>query len=200
MHGERPPPPVTITVPGRPPTALVAAPAEDPTRSPRPVLTGLVLLAVLGTGAAVATAEELPPPAPPSSADGLAVEITLDDRPQGEVLAVRLQVLIGSPSGALSPEERGLSVLRMTGRGLLAVPVGEWRSPLLELGPEGEARSFRVDVVVDDCAVEPSAPRQLDLEVDRAGRGPAVLRPRSDMDVVRALDRLVSRTCGRQRG
>ncbi len=200
MRADRPAPPVTITVPGRPPAALDAAPPEDPPRSPRRVLAGLVLLAVLGTGAAVATAEELPAPAPPSSADGLAVVVTLDERPQGEVLAVRLQVLIGSPSGPLSPEERSISVLRMTGRGLRAMPVGEWRSPLLELGPAGEARSFRADVVVDDCAVEPTAPRQLELEVERAGRGSAVLRPRSDVAVVRALDRLVSRTCGRPRG
>jgi hypothetical protein len=200
VRAPRPAPPVTITVPGRP-AAPPSAPAEDePPRSPRQVLAGLAVVAVVGTGAAVATAEELPPPAPPSSADGLVVEVSLDDRPQGDVLAVRLQVLVGSPSGRLGPEERRIHLASMTGRGLLAVPVGRWLAPLVELGPAGEARSFRVDVVVDDCAVEPSAPRQLELVVERADRGPGTLRPTSDADVVRALDRLVSRTCGRQRG
>lgn len=201
MEAQRPAPPVTIRIPGRP---LVAVPEDEVGDRPAPRNRGLVvcaLLALLVGIVAVATAEELPPPVPPTSADGLQVAVTLDGGPSGRELAVRLQVLVaGSSAHELSAAEREVGLNSLTGRGLLAEPVGAEQSPVLELGPLGEARSIRVDVVVTDCGIETLAPRQLDLEVERAGRSPASIRVQSDPDVVRALDRLVARTCGRPRG
>ena len=61
-------------------------------------------------------------------------------------------------------------------------------------GEDGHGRS------PDDCAGEPQAPRGIVLTV-RTGAGPdRTVRAVSDPDVARALDRLVSRTCGRPRG
>jgi hypothetical protein len=54
--------------------------------------------------------------------------------------------------------------------------------------------------VVDDCSIEPQARRDVVLTV-RTGAGPdGAVRAVVDEDVVRALDRLVSRTCRRPRG
>lgn len=130
-----------------------------------------------------------------SSAQGITATVGLVGRPLSRDPSVRLIVVVeldgAAPSGPLR-------LLGISGRGFWVQPV-DVELPLL-VEPDARSTAFDIEVLVNDCGVEPSAPRRLDLAVERSDHPPSSLSARSDPDVVRALDRLVARTCGRPRG
>ncbi len=138
---------------------------------------------------------EQPAQQPVSSTQGVLPTVRLAGRPLASDPAVRLAVLV-ELDGSAAPGP--LRLLGFTGRGFWIEPV-DVELPLLVV-PGATGTAFEIDVLVNDCGVEPSAPRRLDLAVQRADRPAASAPAKSDPDVVRALDRLVSRTCGRPRG
>ncbi|MCW2614896.1 MAG: hypothetical protein JWN08_1890, partial [Frankiales bacterium] len=105
----------------------------------------------------------------------------------GGVLAVTTD---GSPVPLLSVSARGF-VVTVVGGGLpQPVPVDRIGTSLL----------LDLDVRVVDCSVDSQAPRAVTVAVRRGTFGPTAVRASSGAQVVRALDRLVSRTCRRPRG
>lgn len=200
------PPPVTIRVPGAPvsPADVLSQgrpPSERRRTPPRwarhvlAVLAAAGLLATAGVLAATKSPVEQPAAQPVSSAEGITVTVGLVGRPLTRDPSVRLALTVDLDSSVVSGP---LRLLGITGRGFSIQPVGVDLPLLLEPGSTGAP--FVLEVLVNDCVVEPSAPRRLDLAVQRADRPPASVPARSDPDVVRALDRLVARTCGRPRG
>ncbi len=217
---DREPPPVTVTAPasgGSPPDLLDGAPAPSGRRWPVAVV-ALVAVAVLG--AAVSQGDDAtrpapaPPPAPPAEPErtvtsGITATASLAGAPTDELYAQRLTLTVdlaaydgrGDSGGRLLGDEvvlvgaraRGFSIEPDDPRALL---------PLGRFGRSNRTRSTTVPttVVVDDCSVEPQARRDIVLSV-RTGDGPeGTVRAVAGPDVVRALDRLVSRACRRPRG
>ena len=141
---------------------------------------GLAGLAVLGAGTAAAYDLETAPPPP------LAVEAVVERAGPGSRFVQPLLVSVTAPGP--------VQLVDVVARGFqLRVARGT------PLGLERRQR-LRVDAVVVDCAVETSAPRRVELRVRRGDEPVAAVVVRSDPDVVRALDRLVARTCRRPRG
>ena len=215
---DREPPPVTVTASGRggpPPDLLEGAPAAS--RRPWPtVVLGLVALAVAVLGSlTVRGTSESPSPLPPASVQprtvtsGITASASLagaaTDQPYAQRLTITVELpafdgrsdsgdrLLGDEVVLVDARVRGFTVEPDGPRG--AVPLGRF-------GRSYTSRSTTVPatVVVDDCSVEPQARRDIVLTV-RTGAGPeGTVRAVAEADVVRALDRLVSRTCRRPRG
>ena len=219
---EREPPPVVVTVPGRGGRSaelLSGGPDLRPPRGPLPrrvrllALTGVALVtAGLLVAQDARTADEPPPPASAGQGndrDGLTATASLGAARTDERYTQRLTLTavlepydgLGGSGDRLLGDEVGLLDVRV--RGFSVVP-DDVRVPI-PLGRFGRARSGRsttvpLEAVVDDCSVEPQARREVLLTV-RTGDGPEQeLRAVVEPDVVRALDRLVSRTCRRPRG
>ena len=215
---EREPPPVTVSVPGPggdPPDLLISGPSPSHRSRLAPVL---ALLAVAVLGAAAVRGGTTPAPAPdpaPSRppvqtvTSGITATASLGGAPTDQPGVQRLTLTVGLPAfdglsdsgGRLLGDEMQLVGVRVRGFAVQAdgagVPV-----PLGRFGRSRDGRSTTVPVeaVVVDCAVEALARRDVDLIV-RTGEGPeGLVRAVADADVVRALDRLVSRTCRRPRG
>ena len=212
------PPRITVTIPGRGevPGELLAVGPPAPTappvpRGPRLVALAAVGVLVLGCLSAYRQSTAPPPPVVLPPAVGVAgVTATADRSPGGTDaverlrLLVRVQAATGRGDSGGSPRPGGLVLVDVRARGFqvrLTEPV-----PLV-LGTDERAaagartsRTLDAEVVVVDCSVETGAQRQVSLAV-RRGDGPvgtvlAVTSP----ELVRALDRLVSRTCRRPRG
>lgn len=207
---------MTVTAPGRggpPPDLLEGAPAAA--RRPWPtVALGLVAVAVLGS-VAVRGAGESPGPPPATSApprtvtSGITASASLAGAATDQPYAQRLTITVELPAfdgrsdsgGRLLGDEVVLVDARV--RGFTVEP--DDPRPAVPLGRFGRSTTGRsttlpATVVVDDCAIEPQARRDIVLTV-RTGAGPeGAVRAVADADVVRALDRLVSRTCRRPRG
>lgn len=212
----RPSPPITVTIPGRgeAPAELLAVgppPLRLPRRPASPWWTGLAAVAVLVAGV-VTVATDDPPPAPrplPVVAADVGVSAATAGLVGGQdrelVTRFSLNVLVegvGGPGDSASPsEEAVVTLVDVTARGFEVV-LGGVVLPL-ELPPagrDGTGFGFDAQAVVVDCSVDAQAPRRLHLGVQR-GAGPVVPVPvDTGADVVRALDRLVSRTCRRPRG
>ena len=209
---------MTVTAPGsggRPPDVLEGAP--EPARRRRPLavlaLVGVVVLgaaAVRGGDDPVPDPRPAPPAAPALTAvSGITATASLSGAPTDRAFEQRLTLTVDLPAfdgrgdsgGRLLGDEvllvdvrvRGVAVERDDPRALL---------PLGRFGRTTEGRSTTVPAtaVVADCSIEPQARRDVDLTV-RTGEGPdGTVRAVVDTDVIRALDRLVARTCRRPRG
>ena len=216
---DREPPPVTVTAPGSgspPPDRL-----EGARRRSRPVRPALVLV-LLAAAALVGTATVrgdgtpapgpepvLTGPAPLTATSGITATASLAGAPTDQPYVQRLALTVDLPAfdgrsdsgGRLLGDEIQLVAVRVRG---FTVEPDEPGAPL-PLGRFGRATGGRsttvpLEAVVDDCSVEPQARRDVVLTV-RTGEGPdGVVRAVVGADVVRALDRLVSRVCRRPRG
>ena len=215
---DREPPPVTVTAPGsgRPPPDLPdRAVARPRAGGPAGVLALLAVVVVgagvIGGGGTTAPAPGPAPSGPPArtATSGITATASLagaaTDQPyvQRLALTVDLPASDGRSDGGGRPrgDEVQLVDVRVRGFSVQADSSGA-PVPLGRFGRSTEGRSTTVPVeaVVVDCSVDTQAPRDVDLTV-RAGEGPdGTVRAATDADVVRALDRLVSRTCRRPRG
>ena len=143
-------------------------------------------------------------------ADGsLTATATLGGAPPARLYAQRLTLTVvlepydgrGEPGGRLLGDEVTLVDVRV--RGFVLVPAD--RSLPVSLGRfsrshVGRATTVPLDAVLIDCSLSPQAPRELLLGV-RTGQAPAeVVRAAVHPELVRALDRVVARTCRRPRG
>ena len=90
-----------------------------------------------------------------------------------------------------------MTVVGLGGQGFATVLGPE---PLRVDGDVASRVQIGAEVSVNDCAVETSAPRQLELWVRRGSRAQAEVPVRSNPEVVRMLARLVAGVCGRPRG
>jgi len=201
MAGRPPAPPITIRVPGAgppPPEPEPHGASESVGRPPRRRL--VAALAALGLLATVAvTAARSEPLSDTSSAEGVTAGVSLAGRPQRGAQSVRLQLDVAvEPQKVGNDSDRRLTVFGMgaQGFGIVLTPP----TPLVVPGDDGVGVMVFAEVSVADCAVEPSAPRALEVWVRRGSRAQAELVADSDPDVVRALDRLVARICNRPRG
>ena len=224
---EPPRPPVTVSTPGGPPSSRhepAPGPEHELGASRRvtaalaagAVLVGL-LVAVSGRGDdapddASADAPDASgrgvPLVVPQRVPGVAAMVSLGPAPGDRLLVQPLRVEVelspvgrGVP-GAPPPSQTDVELQAVTARGfavrLDGPPLPRVLADTLVLA---EPRTVVLDVeaVVSDCSVEPQAQRQLVLRVRSRfteGSVRAVVQP----EVVRALDRLVSRTCRRPRG
>lgn len=212
---ERPGPPITVTVPGRgsAPAELLAVGPPAPRRPPLPGrvrAVALAAVAVLGAGVLTAASYEPPPPqaAPPAprvtgvSAQAFpspggprAAELVV-----GFGLGVTVAGLPGRGDSGSPSEQDQLQLLELTGRGFVLRLAGE---PFPVQVPQGRAPTtfvYDAQAEVADCAVEPLAPRRLELRLQRGSDVRSVLVVDVEAAVVRALDRLVAESCGRPRG
>ena len=174
---------------------------------------GVLVLAVVQGGAEpVGPAPERPAPPPERTAtSGITATASLAGAPTDQPYVQRLVLTVDLPAF----DGRGDSGGRLLGDEVLLLDVSargftletdDPRSPL-PLGRFGRSTSGRsttvplaATAVVDDCSVEPQARRDIVLTV-ATGEGPdGVVQAASEPEVVRALDRLVSRTCRRPRG
>ena len=208
---------MTVTAPGDdgpPPDVLEGAPPPSRRRWPTAALV-LVAVVVLGAAAVGGGGEEpvvAPPPAqepPRTVTSGISATASLAGAPTDGQYAQRLTLTVDLPAfdgrsdsgGRLLGDEVLLVETRVRG---FTVEPDDPRSavPLGRFGRSNRGRSTTVPatVVVDDCSIEPQARRDIVLTV-RTGEGPdGTVRAVADADVVRALDRLVGRTCRRPRG
>ncbi len=217
---DREPPPVSGTASGSggPPLDLLESAPDRSRRWPTAVL---ALVAVAGLGAVAVrggsgTAPPVPQPtaaAPPlrTVTPGITATASLGGAAIDEPYVQRLALTVDLPAfdgrgdsgGRLRGDEVLLLDVRVPG---FTVEPDDPRSPV-PLGRFGRSTSSRsttvplaVTAAVDDCSTEPQARRDIVLTV-RTGGGPdGVVRAVTDADVVRALDRLVGRTCRRPRG
>ena len=219
---ERPPPPITVTIPGQgaAPAELLAVGPPAPARAaPRPSrgvrVVGALGAAVLAAGALAAQDLRnrpappfvLPPTVSVSGVSATSSAVRERSRPlvQRLVLTVQLEPATGRGDGGGGPQPGDLVLNAVEVRGF-GVRLAQAQLPVV-LGDvdrrgSGMAENIDVDVevAVSDCAIEPSAQRRLVLQV-RRGDGPVgPVTVMSPPDVVRALDRLVARTCNRPRG
>lgn len=217
---DREPPPVTVTAPGAggpPPDVLEQAPSNGRRAGPAAVLALLAVAvlvgaAVLGGGSGAPAPPQRPAPPPPARTvtSGITATASLAGAATDDPYVQRLTLTVDLPAF----DGRGDSGGRLLGDEVLLVDVrvrgftvepDDPRAPL-PLGRFGRSTSGRsttvplaVTAVGDDCPVEPQPRRDLVLTV-RTGDGPeGVVRATADAEVVRALDRLVGRTC-RPRG
>ena len=217
---ERDPPPVTVTAPGD------GGPPSDVLESTPPTLrrpwqaAALALLAAAVLAAAVvgggdesaAPAPERPSrPAERTATSGITARASLAGAPTGQPYVQRLTLTVDLPAfdgrgdsgGRLLGDE--VLLLDVSARGFTLEPDDPRHPvPLGRFGRSTSGRSTTVPLaataVVDDCSIEPQARRDILLTV-ATGDGPdGVVRAVAEPDVVRALDRLVSRTCRRPRG
>ena len=210
----RPPPPITVVVPGRGeiPGELLAIgpPADEPSpRGPVPPSrwVGLAAVAVLSAGGVqVATydAPAVPTTAPAPAIRGVTAS-AFDGGLSGGPLLERfgLVVLVAPPpargdSGSPSEQDQ-VSLLAVTGRGFFFETVGLALPVPLSLDRTGADVGFELQAQVSDCAIDSQAQRTLELQVQQGPRSGEV-RVAVDGDVVRLLDRLVARSCRRPRG
>lgn len=215
--------PVTVTTPGG-----GAGPGEvlSSGRPPRPgpprAVSGLAAAAtaVLAAGLLVAqhvrrpteaprAAAPVPPFSRPVADDGITATATLGGAPTGQMYTQRLTLTVvlepydgrGEPGLRLLGDEVALVDVRL--RGFAVVP-DDRRTPV-PLGRFGRSNVGRATTVpleasLTDCSIEPQARRDI-VVLLRSGEGPveqlgAAVQP----ELVRALDRVVSRTCRRPRG
>lgn len=230
MERDRPPVvPVTVSLPGRAGAGDAASPDDllgsDHPRRPAPSRRTRVL--VLGAAAALAAGVLVvrdvreppqPPPAPEAAQrpagtatvdDGLTATASLGAARTDERYVQRLTLTVvlepydgrGERGTRLLGDEVALLDVRV--RGFAVVP-DDRRTPI-PLGRFGRANVGRattlsLEAFVTDCSVEPQARREVHLDV-RTGEGPVeVLRAAVQPELVRALDRVVSRACRRPRG
>ena len=209
---------MTVTAPGsggRPPDVVEGAPEPGPRRRPLAVLAlvGVVVLGVAAVRGGDGTAQDArpAPPAAPAVAAvaGITATASLSGAPTDRAYEQRLTLTVDLPAfdgrsdsgGRLLGDEVVLVDVQVRG---FAVEPDDPRT-LLPLGRFGRAHEVRsttvpATAVVADCSIEPQARRDVDLTV-RTGEGPdGTVRAVADADVVRALDRLVARTCRRPRG
>lgn len=220
-----PPPVVTVTTPGDGQATGDLLASDRPPRPPRPPLPRRVRLLALAGAAVLAGGLVLaqdarepgpvgdrPPPVPPSPASaadgGLTATATLSGARTDEPYVQRLTLTVvlepydgRSDSGArLLGDEVALHEVRVRG---FAVQPDDRRTPI-PLGRFGRARVGRATTVslaaaVADCALESQARRDVEVRV-RTGEGPVeVLRAAVQPELVRALDRVFSRSCRRPR-
>ena len=222
---ERVPPPVEVTVPSRsgaPSEVLAVGPPPRPplSRAARAVAGAAVVAVGAGLiGAGVVAARDDRPVAPPVTS----VPTTAASRPDAGLTATAslgAARTVGSPVQRLTLtvvleayDGRGDSGGRLLGDDLSLVSVGvrgfavvpdDRRTPI-PLGRFGRTNARQTTTIalaatVEDCSVETLARREVVLQVRSGQDAVEVLRATVAPDVVRALDRLVSRTCRRPRG
>ena len=227
MEPERPPVvPVTVSTPGdgggdaASGDLLASGSAPGRPLARRTKVLALAGACVLAAGLLVAQVGRepgdgpSPAPAPPPAGaapadDDLTAVATLGAARTDQPFLQRLTltVVLEPDDGGGDGSGRGLAdevaLLDVRVRGFAVVPDDRRRPiPLGRFGRAdvGRATTVPLQAFVADCSVEPQARREVDLDV-RTGQGPvAVLRAAVQPELVRALDRLVSRTCRRPRG
>lgn len=211
------PPPITVTVAGQTaaPAELLAGGPPPPRRPPVPGpqrALALAVCAVLGAGLLVAHDQRTAPPPPVALPPGVGVagvSATAERAPGGTdaVERLRLTVLLQAATGrgdsGGSPDAGPLRLLDVMARGFQVRLPGSLPRRIGEGERQSAGGVLRVplaaEVVVTDCSVETGAPRSLRLQL-RRGDGPVgTVLVSSTPQVVRALDRLVQRTCRRPR-
>jgi hypothetical protein len=216
---DREPPPVTVTAPGSQaavPDLLAGAPERSGRVRPAVVL-AVVGALVLGAAVLQGGSASAPPPAPrpttalpeAGSTAGITASASLAGAATDEPFAQRLTLVVDLPpldaaagsDGRVLGDEAALLGVRLRG---FAVRLDDEREalPLGRFGVASRGRSTTLPgtAVVVDCSIEPQARRDIVLFV-RSGTGPpGVVRVVAESEVVRALDRLVGRTCRRPRG
>jgi hypothetical protein len=208
---------------GPPPDDLLAS--QRPPRAAGPRRVGVTALAgavVLAAGLLVAQDVRRPAGVPPPAAaaargpagaadddDGVTATATLGAARTDQRYVQRLTLTVvlepydgrGDSGARLLGDEVALVDVRV--RGFAVVP-DDRRTPI-PLGRFGRRNVGRATTVplaaaVTDCSVSPQARREVDLDL-RTGEGPVeVLQAAVQPDLVRALDRVVSRACRRPRG
>lgn len=213
---DREPPRVTVTAPGSgglPPDVLESTPVRS--RRPRSTVVPVALAAAVLGAAVVSTRASAPPPASAAhdlpSATGLTASASLAGAPTDEPYTQRLTLTVVLPAvdgtggsgeaARMLGDEAVLVEVRALG---FTVRLDDVREvlPLGRFGVANRGRSTTVPATayVDDCSVDRQARRDIVLTV-RNGAGPqAAVRAVAEPDLVRALDRLVTRACGRLRG
>jgi hypothetical protein len=216
---DRPPPPVTVVVPGvgEAPGELLAVgpPPEARPPLPRPLRAQvLVVLGVLAAGLLVAAdlRGRPEPPAPravPFRVPGVTVSAAVGAVTE-YVVRLQLDLVVEEPEAGRGDtggesEPVPLRLLDVTARGFELRPVdGPVPRTLADVGRFSSGRpvpvALPVEAVVVDCSVEVGAQRTVTLSL-RRGDGPVgrLVVP-SEASVVRELDDLVSRSCRRPRG
>jgi hypothetical protein len=219
---DREPPPVTVTAPGSQaavPDLLDGAPERSGRVRPAVVLAvaAAVLLGVAvvsGRGPSALPPEPrattVPGPGSPGAVPGgITATASLAGAATDEPFAQRLTLVVDLPpldaaagsDGRVLGDEAALLGVRLRG---FAVRLDDEREvlPLGRFGVASRGRSTTLPgtAVVVDCSIEPQARRDIVLFV-RSGTGPpGTVRVVAESEVVRALDRLVGRTCRRPRG
>ena len=173
----------------------------------------LTVIAVLGAGVLTASTYEQPPPqaAPPLprvtgvSASASAVQgASAGELVYGFSLLVTVEGLRGRGDSGSPSAQDDLALLALTGRGFVLQLVGAPFPVALPQAREQRTVAYDVEAAVADCAIEPLAPRRLELQLQRGSDVRSEVRSavvaRVDPAVVRALDRLVAESCGRPRG
>lgn len=219
---ERPPPAITVTIPGRgaAPEELLAVgppPSRRPRRPRLPLrLRGLLAAVLLVLAGGVLTAvqqeQEQVPPRPAArgqAVQGVTASAQLDEQRE-QVVRLALRIVLageetgrGDTNGPSEPEQLRLLDVRV--RGYQVRLVG--RSLPLRLGDVGRFGSglrqvvpLDAEIVVADCSVDVRARRTITLRLQRSAAPPVDAVVQAGEEVVRALDDLVRRACRRPRG
>lgn len=215
---ERPPPPITVVVPGRetPAEVMESGPRVRPSpwRDGPPPLPGrsgallLLVVAVLVAGVLVALDPPVRSPARSVTvADvpslGLSAQVGLvAEEPFSTLLDVEVVIPPGDPGAGPTPEEPApqLKLMEVSGRGL-AVRLTRAAPPLL-LGHLGRFASatervlhLSAEVVAGDCRTPAAVAPAILLVVQRADGAPDTVEALGDAVTSRALLSLVRRTC-----
>ncbi len=215
---ERPPPPITVIVPGRetPADVMELGPRDRPSARrdrPSPVprrLSALLLLvvAVLASGVLVALDPPVRSPAPQGTvADvpslGLRAQVGLvAEEPFSAQLVVQVVIPPGDPGARGGTEQPApqLKLMDVVGKGL-AVRLTRAAPPLL-LGHLGRFASatervlhLTAEVVAADCRGRAGAAPAILLVVQRADGTPDTVEAVGDASTSRALLSLLRRTC-----
>ncbi len=200
---------MTVTAPGsgtRQPDLLEAGPPRARRMRPAIALAALGVL-VLGAAAVRGGIDEPPAPVPRATSTagataGITATASLAGAPTEQPYAQRLTFTVDLPAtGRGGGVEAALVGVRLRG---FTVQPDDPREvlPLGHFGSTERGRSTTVPAtaVVVDCSIEPQARRDIELTVRTGAGADGAVRVLAESDVVRALDRLVGRTCRRPRG
>lgn len=216
----RPPPPITIVVPGRGPAPaelLAVGPPQDrpslPTLSTRLRALVLVAVAVLAAGLLAAGDQEEPVRRAPVPVDAstsyLGVSATagvLTEQPSSTLLDLVVSISPGAAGhgdSAVQPAQQ-LRLQGISARGF-SVRLTRRAAPLLldyvgRFARSSEHVLHLPTEVVADCTAGDAGQATILLAVRVTGGPVGAVRVQGSAAVARALDDLVQRSCGRTRG
>ena len=216
----RPPPPITIVIPGRgQASAELLAAGPSPARPPLPPLAtrlralAAVAVAVLGAGLLVARDQQQPVQPAPVAVDAStaylgvsATAVVVTEQPFSTVLDLVVSIAPGGagPGDSTVQPAQQLRLQGISARGF-AVRLTRRAAPLVldyvgQFARDTEHVLHLPTEVVADCTVEEGGPGTILLAVRVTGGPVGAVRVQGDPSVVRALDDLVRRSCRRTGG